>query len=155
MFSRPEDEPSLADHFPPRSNTIITSPPYYGMRTYLPDQWLSNWFLGGPDSVDYTSRDQVVHSSPDDFSTDLSQVWRNVSAVCTAEASMIIRFGGIADRRTNPLDLIKNSLRDSGWRITTIPGTGTPTEGRRQADAFLRTKPMAEYDLWAIKENWS
>jgi hypothetical protein len=26
---------------------IITSPPHYGMRTYLPDQWLRNWFLGG------------------------------------------------------------------------------------------------------------
>ena len=25
---------------------LITSPPYYGMRTYVPDQWLRNWFLG-------------------------------------------------------------------------------------------------------------
>ena len=27
---------------------VITSPPYYGMRTYIPDQWLRSWFLGGP-----------------------------------------------------------------------------------------------------------
>jgi len=26
---------------------VITSPPYFGMRTYRPDQWLRNWFLGG------------------------------------------------------------------------------------------------------------
>src|SRR5262249_10845426 len=26
---------------------IVTSPPFYGMRTYVPDQWLRNWFMGG------------------------------------------------------------------------------------------------------------
>ena len=45
-----------------RFDWVITSPPYYGMRTYIPDQWLRNWFVGGPDAVDYTNRDQVVHS---------------------------------------------------------------------------------------------
>jgi len=136
-----------------RFNWVITSPPYYGMRTYLPDQWLRNWFLGGPASVDYAIRDQLVHSSPDAFSADLRQVWCNVGAVCTAEASLVVRFGGIADRRADPLDLIKSSLRESGWRVATIHKAGAAREGRRQADAFLRTKnmPMAEYDLWAIK----
>ena len=47
-----------------RFNWVITSPPYYGMRTYTPDQWLRNWFVGGPDLVDYTNRDQIIHSSP-------------------------------------------------------------------------------------------
>src|SRR5262245_39292813 len=32
-----------------RFKWVITSPPYYGMRTYIPDQWLRYWFLGGPD----------------------------------------------------------------------------------------------------------
>ena len=27
---------------------VVTSPPYYGLRTYGPDQWLRQWFLGGP-----------------------------------------------------------------------------------------------------------
>jgi hypothetical protein len=35
---------------------VVTSPPYYGLRTYLPDQWLRNWFLGGPAVVDYSWR---------------------------------------------------------------------------------------------------
>jgi hypothetical protein len=32
----------------------LTSPAYYGLRTYVADQWLRNWFLGGPAYVDYS-----------------------------------------------------------------------------------------------------
>lgn len=137
-----------------RFDWVITSPPYYGMRTYIPDQWLRNWFVGGSDAVDYTNREQVVHSSPADFASDLRQVWCNVESVCAEDAKMVIRFGGITDRRADPLDLIKRSLSDSGWRITTIREAGSATEGKRQADAFLRTKskPMVEYDVWAIRQ---
>lgn len=132
---------------------VITSPPYYGMRTYIPDQWLRNWFVGGPDAVDYTNRNQIVHSSPEHFVADLSQVWRNAAAVCADDATMIIRFGGIRDRRAEPRDLIKRSLKETGWRIVTIRKAGSATEGKRQADAFLRTtnEPMEEYDVWATR----
>jgi DNA methylase len=40
----------------PPISCVVTSPPYYGMRTYRQDQWLRNWFLGGPSTVDYTSQ---------------------------------------------------------------------------------------------------
>lgn len=144
-------QPETADT---RFNWVITSPPYYGMRTYIPDQWLRNWFVAGPDVVDYTSRDQVVHSSPEDFAADLRRVWRNAENVCAEEAKIVIRFGGITDRRANPLDLIKSSLSNSGWRITTARRAGTATEGKRQADSFLRTRsnPMIEYDVWAVRQ---
>jgi len=137
-----------------RFNWVITSPPYYGMRTYIPDQWLRNWFVGGPDNVDYTNRDQVIHSSQEDFVADLRRVWRNAETVCVEDAKMVIRFGSITDRRANPLDLIKSSLIDTGWRITTVRKAGTATEGKRQADSFLRkrSKPMIEYDVWAVKQ---
>ncbi|GAI17266.1 unnamed protein product, partial [marine sediment metagenome] len=36
-----------------RFDWIVTSPPFFGMRTYIPDQWLRAWFLGGPDHVEY------------------------------------------------------------------------------------------------------
>lgn len=143
----------LPEHQETRFKWVITSPPYYGMRTYIPDQWLRNWFLGGSDTVDYTNRRQVVHSSPEDFTHDLRTVWRNTASVCSDKAKMIIRFGGITDRKANPLELIKNSISDSGWRVTTLRKAGSATEGKRQADAFLRTKtrPMVEYDVWAIR----
>lgn len=136
-----------------RFNWVITSPPYYGMRTYISDQWIRNWFIGGPDTVVYTTGDQIVHSSPADFAANLRQVWRNAASVCSRDAGMIIRFGGITDRRVNPLDLIKDSLSESGWRITTIRKAGSAAEGKRQADAFLRTKtkPMTEYDVWTAR----
>lgn len=136
-----------------RFNWVITSPPYYGMRTYIPDQWLRNWFIGGADVVDYTNRAQVVHSSPENFTSDLRQVWRNAGNVCADDANMIVRFGGITDRSADPFDLIKRSFTESGWRITTIRNAGSATLGKRQADTFLRFKsnPLIECDVWAVK----
>lgn len=137
-----------------RFDWVITSPPYYGMSTYIPDQWLRNWFVGGPDVVDYSNRNQVVHSSPKNFSADLRQVWRNASSVCADDAKMVIRFGGITNRRVDPLDLVKSSFAGSGWHITAIQEVGSATKGKRQADTFLRTKTksMAEYDIWVIQD---
>lgn len=122
------------------------------MRTYIPDQWLRNWFVGGSETVDYTNRNQVVHSSPEAFAASLKQVWRNVGKVSSPDARLVIRFGGIADRRADPLSILKSSLTDSGWRITTIMEAGSATVGKRQADAFLRmkSKPMDEFDVWAV-----
>ena len=136
-----------------RFDWVITSPPYYGMRNYIPDQWLRNWFVGGPDAVDYIIRAQVVHSSTADFAADLRQVWRNTHRVCDQDAKMVIRFGGIKDRCANPLGIVKSSLKDSGWRIITIRKAGVSSNGKRQADTFLRlkSKPLQEFDIWARK----
>lgn len=130
---------------------VITSPPYYGMRTYIPDQWLRNWFIGGVDSVDYSSERQVVHSSPNDYAADLRKVWNNAAEACTPDAKLIVRFGGITDRRVEPLELVKSSFSGSPWRLVTIHNAASALNGRRQADAFLRNrnKPVEEHDLWA------
>jgi hypothetical protein len=137
-----------------RFSWVITSPPYYGMRTYIPDKWLRNWFVGGPEAIDYSQRAQLVHSSPENFTADLNQVWRNAGKVCAKGARMIVRFGGITDRKVDPLELIKSSLDDTRWRITTIRNAGSAAHGKRQAETFLRTqsKPIAEFDLWAVRK---
>lgn len=136
-----------------RFDWVITSPPYYGMRTYTQDQWLRSWFVGGSSEVDYAVREQVAHSSAEDFSRDLRLVWRHSAQACADDARMVIRFGGIRDRAADPLALIEGSLRESGWRIATIREAGTARRGKRQADAFLRTRtePLIEYDVWAEK----
>lgn len=130
---------------------VITSPPYYGMRTYMQDQWLRNWFIGGPDRVDYRHINQLEHTSPSVFSDELRKVWTSVSKVCGNEAKLVVRFGGIADRKANPLGIVKSSLLDSGWRIRTLHSAGRADCGKRQADTFLRerSRPLEEYDLWA------
>lgn len=132
---------------------IITSPPYYGMKTYIPDQWLRNWFVGGISTVQYESPDQLLHGGPEIFANDLNSVWRNAASVAKDEARLVIRFGGISDRRADPVQLIKSSLNDSGWKITCIRNAGAATEGKRQADSFLRQKsnPVVEVDVWASR----
>jgi len=134
-------------------NWVITSPPYYGMRTYIPDQWLRNWFLGGIDYVDYSVKGQVLHSSPNAFVNDLRTVWQNVSKVCTDDAKMIIRFGGLADRKTDPLNLIKSSIENSCWAYKMKQKAGSAYQGKRQADTFLidSSNPIQEYDIWLVR----
>ena len=132
---------------------VITSPPYYGMRTYVADQWLRNWFVGGSDTVDYGNQGQLVHSSPEGFAADLQAVWKNVAAATRSTAKLVVRFGGISDRRVEPLDLLKESFRGSHWRVTAVRRAGSAHAGRRQADTFLRSRsnPIAEYDVWLRK----
>jgi hypothetical protein len=134
-----------------RFDWVITSPPYYGMRTYIQDQWLRHWFLGGPEEVDYATAGQLEHSSPESYIRQLRTVWRNAAHVCRSNAKMVIRFGGIRDRNVEPPDLLKSSLSTSGWRILTARQAGTALEGRRQAESFLLESsiPVSEYDFWA------
>jgi hypothetical protein len=130
---------------------IITSPPYYGMRTYVQDQWLRYWFVGGSDHVHYTADGQLSHFSANIFATQLRQVWGNASLVSRDGARLIVRFGGIRDRDADPLEIIRESFRHSAWRLQHVHRAGTAASGRRQADVFLKmkTKPMTEYDCWA------
>src|SRR5439155_8411307 len=82
---------------------IITSPPYYGMRTYIPDQWLRNWFVGGPAIVDYSMDGQLAHTSKDKFALGLERVWINCANVARHGCRMVIRFGAINDRKIDPI----------------------------------------------------
>lgn len=137
-----------------RPRWIVTSPPYYGMRTYIPDQWLRNWLLGGPSHVEYSNDGQLAHLSPDVFATQLRTVWQNVANASAADARLVIRFGGIADRKADPLTILRASLKHSGWRITTVKSAGTAAAGRRQALHFNRTSTAAreEFDVWTRPE---
>jgi hypothetical protein len=130
----------------------VTSPPYYGMRTYVPDQWIRSWFLGGPSSVDYTPPGrEVQHASPKAFADDLRRVWKSLATRARGDAQLVVRFGGISDRAVDHVVLMKESLRDSGWKLTTRLDAGDANTGRRQADHFLkiRNKPQTEYDYYA------
>jgi hypothetical protein len=66
-------------------------------------------------------------------------------------ASLIVRFGGIADRKAEPLDIIRESLENTSWRVSTVEPAGSAAGGRRQSLHFGRAdnQPREEYDLWA------
>jgi hypothetical protein len=131
---------------------IITSPPYYGMRTYVADQWLRNWFLGGEDHVNYSYGVQISHRGIDEFIDDLRSVWLNVAAVSNRNAQLIFRFGAINDRLADPREIIFSSLKETPWSIVTIVDAGTSRNGKRQADFFEpgAKNPIRELDAWAV-----
>jgi len=145
----------VMEALPEKFSWVVTSPPYYGLRTYIPDQWLRNWFVGGPNSVPYEQREQdMAHSDPDDFASQLGKVWSNAAAASAHDAHLVCRFGAIHDRKTDPLEIIKKSFRDTGWRITTLHDAGTASNGKRQAHQFGIQKCKAsrqEYDIYAVR----
>lgn len=132
---------------------VITSPPYYGMRTYIPDQWLRLWFVGGHPNVDYSSEEQLSHSSQSAFISQLHVVWKNIHAISVPGARLVIRFGAINDRKVDSISLLRQSLKDSGWEIKKIETAGVASKGRRQALHFSHPQKGAieEHDVWGVR----
>ncbi len=132
---------------------VVTSPPYYGMRTYVSDQWLRSWFLGGPDAPDYAADRQLTTSSPDEFSADLAVVWRNIASRCAPACRLTIRFGAVPSIPSDPEVIVVSSVECAavGWRIVSITDAGNADAGRRQAQqfGFVRSKPITEIDVVA------
>lgn len=130
---------------------VITSPPYYGMTTYIPDQWLRNWFLGGDPCVQYSRPGQLSHHSPVTFMQDLAKVWRNVRRVSAHDANLVVRFGSIASRKVTAEDLVCESLDAAGWQIVSVDSAGSAAVGKRQAAYYGRAPAEAreEVDVWA------
>lgn len=135
----------------PKARFVVTSPPYFGMRTYLPDQWLRLWFLGGPDHVEYRQPEgQLQHSGADHFAAEMGRVWRNVANHTTRDAQMVIRYGGIHDRDAVPMDVLGKSLADSGWTMTAAKAVPDSSPARRQVVQFGANpkKAITEYDVY-------
>lgn len=134
-------------------NLVVTSPPYYGMTTYVQDQWLRNWFLGGSSEVNYQQSQQVSHSSPEDFSTSLSKVWNNIYDVSQNDIRMIIRFGSLTSRPVEHQEILLDSLRESKapWRIYTRRKVEFASKGRRQVEhmgARVQSTALQEVDYF-------
>jgi DNA methylase len=133
-----------------KASWILTSPPYYGMRTYIPDQWLRRWFIGGPSEVDYSKEGQLSHSSPAEFRAGLRKVWTNCATAAKPRCRLIIRFGAINGRRIDALELVKDSLRETPWKALTSRRAGNASKGKRQAIHFVPAETaIEEYDVWA------
>lgn len=133
---------------------VVTSPPYFGMRTYGPDQWLRLWFLGGDSTVRYDREQQIRHTRAA-YVQDVTAVWRNVAARCAPGARLVVRFGSIPTSAVDPQEVLLETLYNSGapWRILSVTDAGTPPRWRRQADQFENTRAaIAEIDVEAVLE---
>lgn len=131
-------------------SVVVTSPPYYGMRTYVEDQWLRNWFLGGPDHVEYGRSTQLEHTGKDVFAKSLGAVWKNMARTRAADLDMYIRFGIIPSAKADAKELVHASLEESGvnWKLVHTRAAATASSGKRQADHMAADSTAAvEYDF--------
>jgi len=135
---------------------VITSPPYYGMRSYVPDQWLRYWFVGGPPVVVYDQERFIRHNSIEHFIEDLARVWKNTALVCDSGAHLFIRFGTLPSLSKEPASMLTESIHrsDCGWCIKSVVPAGDARRGRRQSDQFLQeaSTPCEEIDFCAVLE---
>jgi len=135
---------------------VVTSPPYYGMRSYIPDQWLRYWFVGGPPTVVYYKESFIRHSSIANFIEDLARVWNNTAMVCDSKAHLLIRFGTLPHLDKDPVSMLTKSIHksDCGWCIKSIVPAGNAGKGKRQSNQFLidTSTPCEEIDLCAVLE---
>lgn len=132
---------------------VITSPPYYGMRTYIQDQWLRMWFLGGPDTIDYSNHDQLNHNGQDAFITALASVWKNIKQSKSDNLDLYIRFGSVPSVKSDAKDILRASIEEAqGWRIVSTRTANDAHAGKRQADQMAPGSVAAEeYDFHAIR----
>jgi hypothetical protein len=131
-------------------SVIVTSPPYYGMRTYVQDQWLRAWFLGGPEQVNYVNDSQLQHTGTDVFAKSLGQVWRNMARSTSDSLDMYVRFGVIPSSTVDAKSLMRESLEESGvkWKEVSVRAAKTASSGKRQADHMAAESAAAlEYDF--------
>ncbi len=159
-YGKPEqilcaDSRSIHAHkmLPNNISSVITSPPYYGMQTYVQDQWLRMWFLGGPETVDYINDKQLDHNGLDIFIQDLATVWQNISISQSDHLDLYIRFGTVPSIKSDARKIIKSSLEVSGgWKLVSVRNAKNAHAGKRQANQ-MATKSLAsdEYDFHAIR----
>lgn len=139
-----------------RFTHVITSPPYLGMRCYVSDQWLRNWFLGARDDVYYDESQQLGSRGPEMFLTELGDVWRRVAVVCRKGARLVVRFGAIPSASQDSGDLLRRSLIQSSapWRVRTIRAVPPSACAARQANQFTTNlkDALQEVDLHAVLE---
>lgn len=134
-------------------SVVVTSPPYFGMRTYVEDQWLRNWFLGGPDHVEYGETEQVSHAGAQTFAESLGEVWRNMARTRAATLDLYIRFGVIPSSRVDARQLMEESLEASGleWKCVYTRAARTASHGKRQATQMAaESAATIEYDFHVI-----
>jgi hypothetical protein len=135
---------------------VITSPPYPGMVTYRPDNWLRGWMVGGPPEPDYDRDGQLGSLTGARFVAGLAEIWTALAARCTPQARLAVRFGALPSaQRGEPEDLLLTSIEASGkWRVISAKDAGAPRRvGARQVDQALQAgKHVPEVDVMAIME---
>ncbi|WP_431987786.1 DNA methyltransferase [Streptomyces parvulus] len=147
------DSVETLDKLRQKFDLVVTSPPYYGMRTYVADQWLRSWFLGGPAEVPYGTHGQIARQpNQESFVQALTEVWAAAARRCNQGARLAIRFGALPSARTDPEAMLLASVKEAkaGWVVREVRQAGTPPKRTRQAEQFGKAgSAVDEIDLIA------
>jgi hypothetical protein len=141
---------SIYRRIPRKTDLVVTSPPYYGMRTYVQDQWLRNWFLGGPEEIDYSHGVQLEHTGQQTFVECLGKVWANIARSETDDLHMYVRFGIIPSAKADAKKLFRSSMEESrvAWKEISVRSAQTASIGKRQAGQMkASSEPALEFDF--------
>lgn len=146
-------EPGTYKEVAKNFSIVITSPPYYGMRSYIQDQWLRMWFLGGPEEIDYVVDEQLSHNGQNAFIEDLSRVWKNLRGSTADDLDMYVRFGSVPSIKSDPKRILVSSLDAAGgWRVVSTRTARDAHAGKRQADQMAKGSEAAEeYDFHIVR----
>lgn len=130
---------------------IITSPPYYGLDSYSTDQWLRNWFLGGPTRPIKKGNAHIAHQNPKAYIRDLASVWKRVAPCCTPGARLIVRIGNVTGiKAPEAIDMFRASLKESSsrWKIeNTIPVNRDMKATQKPDSLFTPPAPWPKNEL--------
>jgi len=134
-------------------SVVVTSPPYYGMRTYIQDQWLRMWFLGGPHDIAYAADEQLSHNGHDKFIESLASVWTNIGNTAADDLHMYVRFGSVPSIKSDAKAILIASLEESGgWKVVSRRTAKDAHAGKRQADQMTKGSEAAEeYDFHIVR----
>jgi hypothetical protein len=144
---------STFSKLPDTFDLVITSPPFLGMRMYVADQWLRNWFLGGAEAPYGDKPQQLSHRDETSFINSLKKVWNNVGDLANQRMDLFIRFGSIPSYEVNSLEVLRRSLTLSRheWRIISTRRASTADQGKRQADQMnVESESLTEYDVHVV-----
>jgi len=132
---------------------VVTSPPYYGLRTYAQDQWLRGWFLGKDPTIDYKSDPGLDHGSPASFAKSLSKVWNQIGQRASENIELNVRFGAISSRHFSSQEILRESLANSDfeWFIQSRHNARSASEGKRQAIQMAATDGSIDESDYCIR----
>ena len=125
------------------------------MRTYLGDQWLRAWFLGGPSTPSYTLKGSFGTVQVDRFSRALAATWRAVARCSASGARLVVRLGALPSIKHDVAAVLEDSIEmaAAGWKHVATEDAPPPPQTRRQAGQFgvklqkASTEVDAEYVL--------
>jgi hypothetical protein len=128
---------------------VITSPPYFDVTSFVEDQWLRIWLLGGPHHPMDSRGGDDRHASRHKYWEFLTEAWQGIGALLAEQARIVIRIGGSGLALEETSNKLAESLRVGLNRAVHLVEASASLLQRRQTQAFRPNSQgiKQEFDL--------